>query len=312
MRKMTNTVRIEGYVYDAGKLTKRVTGENAKNPNTPFVNGVLEIALDDKAEQVVKVHYIYESNKYAESGKPNSTYKNLVSIIDHPEKTFLKCGTDALKVSISSRLGVNDFWSEQENDFVSMQQVEGGFLNFINNFREENVEERNRFSEDMFITGITTKEDEEGNIKDATLSGYVFGFRKAILPVKFKIKNEQGISFFEDFDISVKNPILTSVWGHIQSTLVEMPGKVIESAFGEQQVIKGNSYSVQEWVVTGSSVSPYELGDKDVLTSEEMKQAIQDREVYLASIKARQEEYKKSKSQNTATTQKIKEEDFVF
>lgn len=314
MREMKNEVVVEGYVYDASNLTERVTGENSKSPNTPFVNGTLEIALDDKAEQVVKVYYTYEPNKYAKSGKTNNTYKNLVRIIENPEKTFLQCGTDALKVSISSRLGLNDFYSNQENDFVSIQRVEGGFLRFINEFANENPEERNKFTEDMFITRLSINEDEEGELVDATLGGYVFDFRKAVLPVTFKVKDEKGISFFESLEPSVSNPILTSVWGRLKSTLIQTQGKVEESAFGEQNVIKGTSRSVQEWVVTGTSVQQYELGEEDVLTSEEMKKAIQDREVYLASIKTRQEEYEKTRNvQTTATpTQEVKKGSFNF
>ena len=49
---MKNAVHIEGLVYQHD-LKKKVSGPNSKNPNTPFINGTLDIATDDALTNIV-------------------------------------------------------------------------------------------------------------------------------------------------------------------------------------------------------------------------------------------------------------------
>jgi hypothetical protein len=53
---------------------------------------------------------------------------------------------------------------------------------------------------------------------------------------------------------------------------------------------------VREWVVTNCSRESYAYGEEEVLTAEDIQKAMQDREVYLADIKKRSEDYKNSKN----------------
>ena len=46
MKKTINTTHIEGLIYEHA-LESRVTGENSKNPGTPFIMGTLSIATDN-------------------------------------------------------------------------------------------------------------------------------------------------------------------------------------------------------------------------------------------------------------------------
>ena len=72
--------------------------------------------------------------------------------------------------------------------------------------------------------------------------------------------------------------------------------KVEESADWGESIVSSTTKKNREWVVTGSSKFPYELSeDSNDLTPEELKSAIQDRELYWAEVKKRNDEYLASK-----------------
>ena len=55
-------------------------------------------------------------------------------------------------------------------------------------------------------------------------------------------------------------------------------------------------------VITGTAKEVYEFGDeKNGITVEEIKKALSDREVYLADVKKRQDEYKASQATTTTS-----------
>ena len=71
-----------------------------------------------------------------------------------------------------------------------------------------------------------------------------------------------------------------------------------ESAFGEASV-KEYTRTLKEWVITGTSKpdATYEVGDAEAgITTDEIRQKMSDREVYLAGIKQRNDEYKASRA----------------
>ena len=80
MKKMINTTHIEGLVYDH-KLEKKVSGKESKNPGTEFINGILNVATDDKGMNVVPVHFSYVTATTSKGGT-NNTYNALSRIID--------------------------------------------------------------------------------------------------------------------------------------------------------------------------------------------------------------------------------------
>ena len=138
------------------------------------------------------------------------------------------------------------------------------------------------------------------------VKGAVFDFRNAILPVELVVHNKGGIKYFESLDASPKNLVFTKVWGKINSeTIVDRREE--ESAFGEPAV-KEFSRSVREWVITGTSKpdAVYEIGDEqNGITEEEIKKAMADREVYLAGVKKRADEYQASRNRGNAGTSNV-------
>jgi hypothetical protein len=167
----------------------------------------------------------------------------------------------------------------------------------------ENLTATSRIELEYAIRDIV-EANEEKNISEDYLivKGAVFDFKNSLLPVEFAVKSKGGINYFESLDASPKKMTFTKVWGTINCTTV-VTKKEEESAFGEP-VVKEFTNTRREWIVTGTSKpdAVYEIGDeKNGITDEEIKKAVADREIYLADVKKRQDEYQASKNSSVAS-----------
>ena len=293
MRQALNRERIEGRVYQHDLTFKTVQNQASANYGKEFISGNIEVAVDENGLNVIPVHFTYvvEENK---NGSKNATYAALKTIIEK-NNTWVKVGKDeATKVRIDTAIALNDFYT-QNDELVSTKTNEGGFVTIVNELGPEN--ERNKFEADMVITSVKRVEkNPEKNINEdyATVRGAIFNFRNAILPIEFTIRQEKGIEYFEQLEATPSNPIYTKVWGKIDCLTIS---KVIEeeSAFGEPSV-RTTERKVKDWTITGTAKVHYDFGDETVLTQAELVKASQDREVMLAEIKKRRDEYVASKN----------------
>ena len=300
MRKATNTERIEGRVYQHSLAIKTVQNQKSPNFGKEFIAGDLEIAVDEAGLNVIPVHYTYVTAT-TNAGGENKTFTALKRIIDGG-KTWITDGKDAaLKVKADTAIALNDFYT-QDGNLVSVKKNEGGFVTIVSgDLCAEN--ERNTFSVDMVITGVSRVEaNPEKNI-DADyvlVKGAVFNFRNELLPTDFLVKNADGMKFFEDLEATGAAPVYTKVWGRINCATIVNEVKE-ESAFGDEAV-RTYERKVREWVITGTAKVPYEFGDEKVLTRDELTKAMQDREIMLADVKKRGEEYRANKASGDAST----------
>lgn len=297
MKKAINRETIIGRIYDKSNLAEKVTGENSKNPGTKYIGGSLDIATDDAGLNIITVHFTYVVPTYA-SGKTNNSYGVLENIIKNG-KTILNDGMDAATlVKVDASLGLNDFYTNRDGQetLVSAKRNMGSFINTISKLGDEST--RNTFECDMLINGTRLVEADGEKVAEDYLvvKGAVFDFRNAILPVEFVVKNKSGIKYFESLDASSNNLTFTKVWGSINSETI-VSRKEEESAFGEPAV-KEYTKNIREWVITGTSKPDlvYEIGDEENgITNDEIKKALADREVMLADVKKRADEYQASR-----------------
>lgn len=296
MKNCINKVALSGYLYQHSLALKTVQDKNSDNYGKEFINGNIELVLDEEGLNVVPVHFTYVTAT-TKDGKVNRSYGVLKSIIDN-DQSWIKVGKEnALKLACSPSLALNDFYANDGN-LVSQVIQEGGFVSVVDKFAE-----RNKFELDLLITSVAHVEaDPEKNITAdfCKVRGAGFNFRKELLPMEFKVTNAKGMEYFEDLDASPKNPVFLKVWGKIshKTTKVE---KVEESAFGEASVTTYDR-KVKEWVITGASPEPYAFGDEEVLTVEELQKAMQNREVLLAETKKRSDEWKANKAASSTPT----------
>lgn len=288
-KEFKNLTHIEGYLYEAD-LEAKVTGPNSKNPGTNYIKGSISIATDEDCLNIVDVHYVY-STPTTSKGNPNATYGVLEKILNGEYKTVMNSSKEeALKLSINSALGLNEFYTDRQTDengdpiLVSSMWNINGFINIVNQFRP-NEADRSRFETDILITNVTRKEaDEERELPEKMIvKGYIFNYANEILPISFVTTNPNAMDYFEGFDISSNNPMFTKVWGQQISTTV-MRKRVQENAFGEPYVQEIPS-TRKEMLITGANVEPHIFDIEETLTKAELTTMLQNRETYLATRK---------------------------
>ena len=304
MRKITNKEKIEGRLYEHSLAVKQVQKVDSENFGKDFIGGTIDIATDEECLNVVSVHFSYVA-PLTKAGKKNDTFYVLKTIIDSG-KTILSDGRDnATLVKVDTALGLNDFFTSKngEEELVSAKRNEGGFVSIVSKLSDESV--RNTFECDMLINKTKLVEvNEERHIDEEYLvvEGAVFNFRNEILPVQFVVKNAGGIKYFESLDASPQNLVFTKVWGKIVSETVKY-SKEEESAFGEP-VIKEYERKNKNWVITGTAKEVYEIEDSvNGITNAEIAKAIADREIYLADVKRKSDEYQATKAAGAAPAQ---------
>ena len=302
MKSMINRTHLEGLIYEHD-LQMRESGPNSKNPGTQFIMGNVQIATDDAMTNIVPVHFTYVTATTSK-GNPNATFTILSQIIDGTLGSVMANGADsAAKVRIDSAIGLNEFYSDRngQEELVSAKRNEGGFVHTVAALAEDEAS-RNTFEADILITNVRIVDaDEERNLPEkAIIKGAIFDFRKALLPIEFSAINPNAISYFEGLGASSKEPVFTRVKGRQVSETITR--KITEeSACGEASVREVTS-NRKDWVITWAQSDPYVWDDESTITAAELTEAMSNREVYLAGIKQRQDEYKASKGQATTAT----------
>ena len=295
-KTMINQTHIEGVLYEHN-LEAKVSGDTSKNPGTPFIAGTISIATDDAMTNIVPIHFSYVTATFG-SGKPNDTYTTLSNIVNGTFGTYMKDGADkAVKLRVDSALGLNEFYTDRngKEELVSAKRNEGGFVHKVDAL-DEDEKVRNTFKADMVITCVTHMDgdDEKGLPEKCVVKGAIFDFRKSLLPVEFSATNPNAMRYFEGLEASQKNPVFTCVWGRqVSETIVKQIRT--ESAFGEDEV-RDVKNTRRDFVITGASKEPYLWDDESSITAVELNEAIQKREVDLAAMKKRQDEYRASKA----------------
>ena len=312
MRKVENTVHLEGYLYE-NNLEMKVTGPNSKSPNTPYITGTITIATDEECTNIVPVHYTYVTPTTS-SGKTNPAYNTLANIAEGNYGNVMANGKDkAVKLRIDTSIGLNEFYSDRngKEELVSVKRNEGGFIHVTDTIASDDLG-RNNFKCDILITKTTMVEaDEERQTSDKVIvKGYIFDFRNAILPVEFSITNPNGMNYFLSLEASEKNPTFTSIRGtQISETIVRKITE--ESAFGDDYVREVTSTRKDYMIVTASK-TPYAWDEDGSITAKELQEMIAARETYLATIKQRQDEYKASKTVSATASIAVSKDNFNF
>lgn len=307
MKKVINQTHIEGYLYEHN-LEKRVSGSTSEHPNTTYITGDISIATDNDCTNIVKVYYRYVTQKTSK-GKDNPIYPALLSIIEGTYKTVMNDGKEkATMLRIDSTIGLNDFYNDKE-ELISTKRNDGGFIHVTNKLNEKESL-RNTFTCDMVITKTIRKEanEEKDTPEKVIVKGAIFNnYTKALLPVDFTALNPNAMDYFEGLEASSKEPVFTKIQGEQISTTVVR--KIVEeSAFGADFVTEVST-SNKDFVITKASKEPYIWDSEESITEKEYSDAIAEREVYLANVKKRRDDYLASKNKKKDSTPTDNEND---
>ncbi len=310
--KMINKVSLEGYIYEHNLAIKE-SGPNSKAPGTKYINGELKIATDDECLNIVSVFYTYVTET-TKSGA-NRTYQTLKNIIDGNIKTIVKDGKEkAGKIHVDTSIALNEFYSDKTGteELVSVKRNEGGFIHQVDTLSEASLT-RNSFETDIIITKVIRKEadPERDQPEKVIISGAIFDFRKAILPVEFTTVHPGAMDYFEGLQASASNPVFTKVRGkEVSQTVVNTVTE--ESAFGEasvREVRRSRKAHLIDW----AAPDVYEWDTEGTITADEFRKCIADRETYLATKKQERQNYVANQTKAaSAVAQPAASTDFKF
>ena len=303
MKKIENMVSLEGLLYEH-KLEVKISGDNSKNPGTEYIAGTISIATDgEECLNIVPVHFSYVTAKTS-TGKDNRNYKIFKRIIDGELETVMGSGKEnAAKLHVDSAIDLNEFYIKGDDgiELVSSKRIEGGFVSEVSSIADD-ITKRNFFRADMLITKVAIlPEDEERQLPvKANVSGYIFNFRKDILPVSFSATNPSAMSYFEGLGVSEREPVFTKIWGsQLSQTIVRT--RETKSAFGETLVDK-SEYSRKDYIITGAAQETYEWDSEDSITAKDVTEMLAAREIKLATLKKNREDYDAAKAAPAAKT----------
>lgn len=302
MRKNINTENIEGYLYQHSLEERKVENQQSENFGKSYIRGSIDIAVDEEGLNVLTTYYTYVTET-TKSGQPNRSYSALKKIIDGG-KTWVNDGKEnAMVLRLTPSAALNDFYPQGQDEVVSQQRNEGGFVTILsgaNQLVDNSKNERNKFTFDALITNVQhiDADEEKGVEEHDIIRCAIFNFRNDILPFNLVARSEDAMKYFEGLGATPAEPVYIKVWGKIVSTVIKVT-KTEESAFGEAAVDTVER-TVREWVLTGASTEPYAFGEEEVMTGDEVKKALQDRQVRLAEIKKRSDEYYANKGTTQA------------
>lgn len=297
MRKNINNIHIEGRIYQHTLEVKTVQNQQSANYGKQYINGNIEVATDNQGMNIIPVNFTFVTEK-TKKGTANKTYTEMMKIIQNGKTVIGDGFENATMVSIDTAVAMNDFVASDDS-MVSQAIAQGGFVSVVSKI-QENEHERCKFKMDVVITGVNRVDADPEKFIDndyVSVRCGAFDFRNALLPMELVVKNEGGMKYFEDLDISPATPVYTQVWGFMDFRNISIP-VTEESAFGEAAVTMRNR-KMKHWTITGASKVPYDFGDEKVMTADELTKAMQDREIHLADVRKRREDYKAEKAAQT-------------
>lgn len=306
MKEMINKSKIEGLLYES-TIEEKQTGEKAQNPGANYLTGKIFIQVAE--DNIVPIEILeFEITK---KGKKNKKYDDFKRLITSP--SVLKDGPNsAIGVKIDSAINLNE-WHDEQGELISNPRNFNGFMTILS---PNQISPKSNFELDILITSVADdmEKNEDGQMEpndNLVVNGYIFDFAKRIMPIRLLVESPGGVQYFKGLEPNT----FTKVWGDIytQSNKVQ---KVEESAFGEDKVVEYTK-TRKKYVITGTNKEPYGFDVEGILTKDEVKEAIAQRNIYLADAKTKTEEYRKSKgaagpAKETIAAASSSDDDFDF
>lgn len=273
MVKYTNRLNVDGKIEDIDLEVRE-----SKSGRT-YVRG--EIGIDVGASNVVKVRVFQMADKKDKDNNgtmiPDPRFNDIVRLLDeHGNPLEEAFDTD---ISIQGDFSPNRFYDDQDQ-LIEFSGLQGKFFNYGRVSRP-----RAEFKTTILIRSIKEELDRETEAPTGRvlIEGDGLTFFNEFTPLRL-VAVEQGADYFLGLQGSL--PVLTDVWGDIQST--QLPPRIVESAFGEPQVIESTKTRTQ-LIIKGASVETHDILDEQ----EKLEKAAQAQEVSRSEAKEYHEGRKK-------------------
>lgn len=272
INKVTNECNISGKLYGFGRFGLK------RDENDGKIRGSITVLTDAETQNVVEINFLPQSPTY-KSGKDNNNYNVLKQIIEE-EKTVERVGEkDAISVRVSCSLSTNPYYTKQNDEYVLSEpaQIKGNFIHIDAKAKPSAV-----FNIDCLVQSITPEVNFSGEeTSNRILKVQVFDdYRKHFFPLTFKMEMPEGIAFIER-EYTQGESYVTLSGEIINRTIEQAPAENENMGFGERAQVN-KPRTIREYLITGGT-TPREF----LMDEEEMAQARQARETFLAEAKNR-------------------------
>lgn len=268
LRQAENKVEIEGLLLEIESK------EGTTSDGREYLSATLTIETGENKQHNISMF----SMKLKADGTENGIYNSLKTVVDE-YKSVAEVGRDeADRVrTTTGSIALNEYVG-QDGQLRSYPQIDATFVNRVD--AGDEYEPKAEFQTEMVVSKVIEEidkntEEETGRVK---LSGYIPLYGGKVIPFDFVV-NEDGSPYVED---NYEPGDTVFVYGDIVNRK-EQTVRKIEAAFGaDKEEIHYNT--VREWIVTGG-LEPYDEDDPKAYSTEAIKKALAEREVYLEEMK---------------------------
>lgn len=241
----------------------------------------LSIELDVEVGEN-EIHTIHGMSKYKKKdGTDNGNAKGYQTVINE-YKSVAKVGREeADKVQINKgSIGINEYYG-QDGMLRSFPQINTNFVNRLKVGEEFNP--RAEFSVEIFVKSVTPEfknEEETGRVK---VQAYIPVYGGKVIPMNFTVTEEGSEWVADNYEANSTAKVFGDIVNFKETKRTEEA-----VAFGKPKEIL-TSTTVREYLITAGN-EPYDEEDVNRFTKEVITNALTEREVHLAGMKAKKEE----------------------
>ncbi|MCA1027024.1 hypothetical protein LCM23_13060 [Cytobacillus kochii] len=263
LREAYNNVEIEGVLLE-------VRHQEWKSKEGLNIELDIEVAENE-------IHTVSGMSKYKKAdGSENGIAKGYKTIIDEYKSVASHGREEADKVRVNQgKVGVNEYYG-QDGKLKSFPQLTSNFFNRVS--PGEEYAPKAEFEVEVFVksTSPEIKNDEEtGRLK---LEGIIPLYGGKVIPFSFVV-NEEGADYV---DSNYEAGDTAKVYGDIIN-FKEKVTVMEKAAFGKDKE-KVTYKTLREYLITGG-VDPYDEENANSYKVDSIKQAMVERETYLAELK---------------------------
>lgn len=292
IREAINEVFIEGTLKEKNLELATIDTENGK---TEVIRGELIITTDENSEHRVRIY----ANKLTKERKENSVYKGLVTVMNEYVSIAeaLKNGQteeSAVKVRVAKgKLGLNEFYTPN-GELRSFPSISTNFINRV----DKNFSPKAEFSIEAYFDSFKPemKNDEETGRLIVNTIVPLYGGK--VIPLTFIASDEDVVDYLQT---NYEAKRTSKIWGELINT-VEIT-KTEEKGFGKSKE-KVITKTIHELIITGGEEEMYDEEDEKSYSTDLIKKAMAERDIYLDELLKNSKKDNKSGNKSKTTGNK--------
>lgn len=280
LREANNFVVVEG-VLKENNLEKKTENEGTDNQKT-FIRGNIIISVSDQEEY--KIHYY--ANEFTSTGSESKAFKGLETVMKEYVSLAQaiadgKDASEATKVNVKAKFGINDFYSTEKNQMYSTVQLRANYVSRVTG----EFKPRAEFDVECYFQSIEEEKDANGvSTGRVKVEGIVPIYQGAVIPITFFSTEDKTYGDIGQYLLqNYKAGKTGAIGGHISCKIVSNTTQV--QGFGAPVERTFNNY-VYENIIERGGAEQYLITDPKNFDKNTIKSAMLFRQEQLEKKKA--------------------------